>query len=317
MALRLVRKSSDTPNITNKDDVRMARYAYGGYNGIVKGFGNECEYTAENGIFKLLDGIIVVDGWEIFVEGGGVSLDFSNIIGAQYHSVYLQINVATTIEDVSLKSVYSQISYSQVEKGDDLTSVPNGTAKFLLYNVKVVNGAIVEVVKKFETIPYLSLLENGLKNGNFIPKNSQQVNGLEIMRDENGVLKIGDIIIPQKRLLWALSEGKKVQQKGKGFAVDTVFTSKESLENKTLQIEYKQIQGSDNGARHIVTIKLQNNKYAYYQLNFNNGLTVTTYFQLTGGTNLKVGISHAFSSSEVNDNQTSSCTVYSVYEIIE
>ena len=33
--------------------------------------------------------------------------------------------------------------------------------------------------------------------------NAMQVNGLEITKDENGVLKIGDIIIPQKKLLFS------------------------------------------------------------------------------------------------------------------
>lgn len=33
--------------------------------------------------------------------------------------------------------------------------------------------------------------------------NATKVNGLEITRDENGVLKIGDTIIPQKKLLWS------------------------------------------------------------------------------------------------------------------
>ena len=37
MAIRLIRENSDTPNITNKDDARMIRYAYGGQNGYVKG----------------------------------------------------------------------------------------------------------------------------------------------------------------------------------------------------------------------------------------------------------------------------------------
>lgn len=165
MALRLVRQTSDTPNITNKDDVIMTRYAYGGYNGVVNGFGNECGYTAENGIFKILDGRIVVDGWEIDVDGAGWSFDFSNITGTQYHSVYAEINVAT--ETVKIDSTYLTGSYPEITKGDDLTTVPNGTARLLLYEVVVENGTITKVSKKVEVIRHLKdrLEELGFKEG--------------------------------------------------------------------------------------------------------------------------------------------------------
>ncbi len=154
MALRLVREASDTPNITNKDDTIMTRYAYGGYNGVVKAFGNECDYIADSGIFKILSARILVDGWEIDVDGAGYQFDFSGFNGTQYNSIYLEINVAT--EDVSLKSTYETGKYPEIGKGDDLTSVQNGTANLLLYNVKVENGVISEVVKRFNIIPYLT-----------------------------------------------------------------------------------------------------------------------------------------------------------------
>lgn len=182
MALRLVRQTSDTPNITNKDDTVMTRYAYGGYNGIVKGFGNECGYTAENGIFKILSGRILVDGWEIDVDGAGWTLDLHSVTGNQYHSVYAEINVAT--ESVKIDSTYQTGSYPEIIKGDDLTEIPNGTARILLYNVNVASGAITEVAKKFNIIPYLAkkvidneqnllTLKNSLENGTLKPKIAQ------------------------------------------------------------------------------------------------------------------------------------------------
>lgn len=165
MALRLVRQTSDTPNITNKDDTIMTRYAYGGYNGVVKGFGSECGYTAESGVFKVLDGRIVIDGWEIDVDGAGWSLDLSMVTGTQYCSVYAEINVSTEI--VRLNSTYLTGSYPEVIKGDDLTQTPNGTARLLLYNVKVENGVITEVVKRFEIIRHIKerIEELGFKTG--------------------------------------------------------------------------------------------------------------------------------------------------------
>ena len=154
MALRLVRQTSETPNITNKDDTIMTRYAYGGYNGVVKGFGSECGYTVENGIFKVLDGRIVIDGWEIDVDGAGWDLNLSTVTGTQYHSIYAEINVATEI--VKLDSTYLIGSYPEIEKGDDLTHTPYGTARLLLYEVKSVNGVITETIRRFDIIPYLT-----------------------------------------------------------------------------------------------------------------------------------------------------------------
>ena len=51
-------------------------------------------------------------------------------------------------------------------------------------------------------------------NGNFVESvpNSDKVNGLEIMQDESGVLKIGDTIIPQKKLIWSGSVALRLNQ---------------------------------------------------------------------------------------------------------
>lgn len=211
MALRLVRKSSDTPNITNKDDTIMTRYAYGGYNGVVKAFGGECGYTAENGVFKVLNGRIVVDGWEIDIDGAGYSFNFANVVGVQYCSVYVEINVLT--ESVDLKSVYATGGFSEIEKGDDLTSIPNGTAKMLLYNVKVENGAITEVVKNFEVIPYLTqkvldiekrLEELGFKQGNLVDSDG--------VAYENAVSKVGYYAIIKLEEIYVDSYAGDIEQ---------------------------------------------------------------------------------------------------------
>lgn len=183
MALRLVRQTSETPNITNKDDTIMTRYAYGGYNGIVKGFGNECGYTADNGIFKVLDGRIVIDGWEIDIDGAGWSLNLSTVTGTQYHSVYAEINVSTEI--VRLNSTFLIGFYPEVTKGDDLTQTPNGTARLLLYNVKVENGVITEVVKRFEVIPYLEQIAKSLFDKNNAVA-VQRARNFDKNKDENG-----------------------------------------------------------------------------------------------------------------------------------
>ena len=81
--VRLLRESSETPNISNRDDARMIRYAYGGGNGIVSNYGAELTATYDNGIFRINSGMIVIQGWEIEVKSPGWSLSVSEIQGTQ------------------------------------------------------------------------------------------------------------------------------------------------------------------------------------------------------------------------------------------
>lgn len=179
MALRLVRKTSDTPSVTNKDDCLMTRYAYGGYNGVVKGFGSSCEYSIDGGKFTIQSGRIVIDGWEVDIDGAGQVLDLSGVSGNQYHSVYAELNVAT--ESISIKSSYLTGSFPTINEGDDLSQAQNGTARLLLYQVLVTNGIIKHefVHKRFKTIPYvkdieesLAAIEVGLSDGSFAARNA-------------------------------------------------------------------------------------------------------------------------------------------------
>lgn len=162
MALRLVRETSDTPNITNKDDVRMIRYAYGGYNGVLKDYGSELDYEISGSSLRIRSGRIAFQGWEIDLDEAGWLFDVSNIQGVQYNSIYLEIDVS--IESVEIKSTFLTGQYPTIEQGDDLTKAPNGKARFMLYNVKVENGTITEVIKKVEVVPYLPDVELKIDN---------------------------------------------------------------------------------------------------------------------------------------------------------
>lgn len=153
MSIRLVRESSLTPNITNKDDVRMIRYAYGGYSGVVQGFGEELGYSVSESSLTVNSGRVVYQGWEVDIEGSGWSLNVSDLAaGTFYHAVFLEINALT--ETAKVKSVYDTSSYPTISPGDDLTVYPSGTANFLLYTVKSVNGLIERVSSEFSVIPY-------------------------------------------------------------------------------------------------------------------------------------------------------------------
>lgn len=68
---------------------------------------------------------------------------------------------------------------------------------------------ILQMLSDFSTVKtYVTGLENGSNKAKKAENadnadNSTKVNNLEIKQDENGVLKIGDIIIPQKKLIYS------------------------------------------------------------------------------------------------------------------
>ena len=189
MAVRLLRESSDTPNIANKDDVRMARYAYGGTDGIVKNYGSELSYDSTNKSFSIGSGMLVVQGWEVMVDGLGWSIDFSAMpTGLFYYSIYVEVNAE--VESATIKSLYDTSSYPSVDPGDDLTQRPSGTARLLIYSVQVSNQNVISVRRDAPVlehlVPYVKEaitgvsekvknLESRLSSGSLVPKYSDKL----------------------------------------------------------------------------------------------------------------------------------------------
>lgn len=153
MAIRLLRESSDTPNITNKDDVRMIRYAYGGYNGVVQKYGEELAGSASGGTFRIGSGRVVLHGWEVDVEGDGWTLDLSSMSsGIYYYTVYLEVNAE--LETAEIKYLYDTAQNPVIDPGDDLTEASAGTAQLELYHFTVSYGVISDVTRVCMIIPY-------------------------------------------------------------------------------------------------------------------------------------------------------------------
>lgn len=150
MSVKLVRQASDTPNITNRDDSRMTRFAYGGINGVMKGYGNELTHSITGSKFGLNSGCIVLHGWEVLVDSW--ELDLSTVVNTQYHTVYLEVNVAS--ESATIKSTYQTGAFPSIDAGNDLTTYPNGTARLPLYTFVVTSGRISSVTKKFILLSY-------------------------------------------------------------------------------------------------------------------------------------------------------------------
>ena len=74
MSIKMVRQPSETPNITNIDDIIPFRYAYGNQNGYVKDKGNEVGYTVNGSQFTIGSGRIVLQGVESDISASGVTI---------------------------------------------------------------------------------------------------------------------------------------------------------------------------------------------------------------------------------------------------
>lgn len=187
MSIKMVRTPSETPNISNTDDFVGLRYAFGNQNGYVIWKGQECSYTINGSKFKINSGRLVLQGVECDVDASGVEITVDNIATKRFYTVYLQVNLA--LNETKILATFDTVTYPNIDSGDDLTQNTTGVARIKLYQFDAINGVISNVQKTV----------NGVKYG--YAENSKKVNGLEIIRDENGVLKIGDIIVPQKKVI--------------------------------------------------------------------------------------------------------------------
>ena len=153
MGLRLIRQESETPNVSNHDDARMVRYAYGGYDGYVKNRGQEIGSTVSGTSFVVLSGVISLQGWEVEVDANGVSIPTSaSVTNKTYFSVYLEVNCAT--DTAEIKSLTDTAGFPDVPASDDLTENTIGTARLLLYHFTATGGVIADVEKLVQEIPY-------------------------------------------------------------------------------------------------------------------------------------------------------------------
>ena len=196
MAIKMVREPSETPNINNIDDIIPMRYAYGGQNGYVIGKGTEISNTVNGLNFTVNSGRLVLQGVECDIDATGVTITIDNIATKRYYTVYLEVNLG--LNTATIKDEYDTATYPTIDDGDDLTENTTGVARLPLYQFTATSGIIGEVNKVAESVKYVN--QDFIKNVKV--NDASKVNNLEIKQDENRVLKIGDIIIPQLEILY-------------------------------------------------------------------------------------------------------------------
>lgn len=153
MGIKMIRQPSETPNVTNIDDIIPFRYAYGNQDGYVIGKGNEISHTIDGNTFRVNSGRVVLQGVETDIDANGVSFTIDNASETRYFSVYYEVNLATQTTAIKLSS-YSTSGYPVINVGDDLTANSSGIARIELYRFTVASGVISNVQKVAKAIEY-------------------------------------------------------------------------------------------------------------------------------------------------------------------
>lgn len=201
MAIELVRKPSETPNVANYADYRMFRYATGGYNGVVEKHGNECGYEINGQDFKVKSGEIVIDGVQAKIDGAGSIITTDSVSGKEYYSVFCEIDLSIIDNQrVFIKAMKSTVSFPVISKGDDLTQNQSGVARLLLYTFEVNNNVISNVLKKFSLIS-LGKAKNAEsdEDGNKIKDTYVK----SVKFENNARAQFGNFYVPKRKLLWS------------------------------------------------------------------------------------------------------------------
>lgn len=155
MAVSIVRKTSETPNISVADDTRMCRYAFGNQNGYIVGKGNELGYEVDGTNFTIKSGEFVVQGYQCAIDAEGVTVTVDSLLLSRNYSIYAKINLAT--ETVTVHKHYALIGYPKLPESDDLTALTTGSAYVELYRFDVMSDEISGVVKRISALQYYAL----------------------------------------------------------------------------------------------------------------------------------------------------------------
>lgn len=195
MSIKMVREPSETPNITNIDDIVPFRYAYGNQNGYVKDRGSEISYSINGSQFTVNSGRLVLQGVECDISASGVTLTIDSVAELRYYVAYLQVNLA--LNTVTILTAYDTVTYPTISRGDDLTELPTGTANLPLYKFTANGGVISNVEKIVNEINYIN--ETTKVNNSFNSDNSNLVQNIDFSDDNKAIF--GDYIVSKKKLV--------------------------------------------------------------------------------------------------------------------
>ena len=253
MAILMVRKPSETPNINPIDDIIPFRYAYGNQDGYVVGRGTEIDNEVNGNQITIKSGRLVIQGVESDIDANGVTITIDSVSETRHYTLYHEIDLGTNTANIKL--IFDIATYPNVPESDDLTINSTGVANLKLYQFTATNGVISNVKKLVEPISF---------------SNAHTINGIEIKQDENGILKIGDTIIPQKQVLWdnesiaeisneKLTEVISVSNLNIGDIVEFVVVANINYDDNLTKIERFKILTEDLLSYYITQIQMKRN----------------------------------------------------------
>lgn len=298
MAISMVRKPSETPNITNIDDIIPFRYAYGNQNGYVIGRGAEVSHTVNGNQFTVNSGRLVIQGVESDIDANGITLTIDSVSETRYYAVYHEINLATNTSNIKVE--FDTATYPNITEGDDLTANSSGIARLVLYKFIAQSGVISGVEKVVKAIQYTKDIQ---------VENAKTVNSLEIKQDENGVLKIGDIIIPQKILLFNSDSGVYN------------YDFNDDIKNRTFEIHLTTANKSQtyiNKVKIPTTLGLSLAQFRFVYAFVNSEKSINYYTLYFNGSNNSMRVeTTSWKVTETTETTSQNLKILKIYEIIE
>ncbi len=107
--------------------------------------------------------------------------------------------LSTTAKD-TLVGAINETNSKASASFEEITKIENGTVTV----PSATHSTSADSATNAQNAQNATNAQNAVNSQN--SANSQKINNLQLVRDENGILKIGDTIIPQKELLWSGSQ---------------------------------------------------------------------------------------------------------------
>lgn len=169
-----------------------ARYLYNilGYSsGVLKDALSEFNMTYTNLTFSVAGGQAVAYGYIGEITTTSEFTFTAPSANSKYYFVYLDFDLRETIKKFAVSYYDNSNSDVWSPRQDNLANNDVGRFQLPIYKIKIDSDNTITVTD--------------LREIKQIVKDATKINGMDLKRDENGILKIGDVIIPQRKLLWS------------------------------------------------------------------------------------------------------------------
>ena len=176
----------------------------------------------------------------------------------------------------------NEVNKNADTNAEDINKFKNGTIE--LPSAKNVSGTING--KKISDI----FEDDGITVSQ--ARNSKQVNGIEITKDENGVLKVGNVIIPQEIELWS---GEYIPAENSDFQNLTSTLQCGDI----IRVEYR-FKNNEDFTNDFVEFRIPSEEYTSINMLIEKGL-ITAKLVITNYNKFKAGITTAY---KINSDYT-------------